>query len=321
MYKADFKWPDGAYIAVVLNMSWESWPDTLATAETSESTGERVPPPTAPYTRAMRPIYEHAYAETGGMQRMIDLWERHGIRSSCYADGLTVTLFPGLARTLVQSGHELLVQGWDHTPLTRQTVAEQAESIDRTIEAFDKVLDYRATGFSSSGGNITAETFGLLVDRGFKYACGLRNADVPYIMHVKGKKLVGMTSYAISEFNTHHGAMTMTEVMSRLKYAFDAMYDEGKRGWPKLLPYGTHPFVSAAFRTKPLEEMIEYMKKQPKVWFTTRGEIADYMLETYPDYDLAAFYPEAVNSDRQYGLGIGLGGAEAEEKMARYRRA
>ena len=112
----------------------------------------------------------------------------------------------------------------------------------------------------------------------------------------------------------------MQEVMTRFKNAFDAMYEEGKRGWPKLLPYGTHPFVSHAFRTKPLEEMIEYVKMHPKVWITTRGEIADYMLENYSDYDLAKFYPEAVASDKHYGLGIGLGGEEAEEKMARYKR-
>ena len=320
MYKADFKWPGGAHIAVVFNMSWESWDDNLGTSNTSENTGEGGPSQAAEYQRGMRTIYEHAYAETGGMQRIIDLWQRHKVPASCYADGLTVSLFPALAKQMVADGHELIVQGWDHTPLTRLTVAEQADSIDRTIAAFKKAANYKATGFSSSGGNVTSETFGLLADRGFKYTCGLRNSDVPFIINIKGKKLVGMTSYMISEFMTHHSTVTMEEVQRRFVNAFDAMYDEGMRGWPKLLPYGTHPFVSHAFRTKPLEEMIGYVKKHPKVWITTRGEIAKYMLETYPTYDLAKFYPEAVNSDRHYGLGIGLGGKEAEKKMARFRK-
>ena len=43
------------------------------------------------------------------------------------------------------------------------------------------------------------------------------------------------------------------------------------------------------------------------------------MLKNYPEHDLAAFYPEAVNSDRLYGLGLGLGGQEAIEKAKSYR--
>jgi hypothetical protein len=67
--------------------------------------------------------------------------------------------------------------------------------------------------------------------------------------------------------------------------------------------------------------MIEYVKSKPKVWFATRGEIADWVLTKYPERTLATFYPEAVASDRHYGLGIGLGGAEAAAEAARFRRS
>ena len=33
MYKGKFEWPNGAYIAVVFNMSWEIPPKTLGTAK------------------------------------------------------------------------------------------------------------------------------------------------------------------------------------------------------------------------------------------------------------------------------------------------
>lgn len=320
MYQAKFKWPGGAHIAVVFNMSWESWNDDLGTAKSSEGTAEGGPSTSAEYSRGMRTIYEHAFAETGGMQRLLDVWKRMKIKASCYADGLTVSLYPDLARAVRDGGHEFIVQGWDHSPLTRMTVAQQEKSIDDTIAAFDKVLGIRATGFSSPGGNVTNETFSLLVKRGFKYSCGLRNCDVPFIMNVDGKKLVGQTSYWISEFMTHHGWNAVSEVTKRYKDAFDAMYAEGKRGYPMMLAYGTHPFLGTAFRTKPMEDLIKYIKKKPKVWFATRGEIAQYMLDKYPDYTLDKFYPEAVASDRHYGLGIGLGGKAAMKEAMRYRR-
>ncbi len=44
------------------------------------------------------------------------------------------------------------------------------------------------------------------------------------------------------------------------------------------------------------------------------------MLKTYPDLDLAAFYPEAVASDQWYGLSIGVGGEKAKEEAAKYRQ-
>ncbi len=60
MYKADFKWPDGAYIAVVFNMSWEVSPN-LGTVESNTQKA----PANAPYARAMRPVYENAFADSG----------------------------------------------------------------------------------------------------------------------------------------------------------------------------------------------------------------------------------------------------------------
>ena len=318
MYSCDFKWPGDANIAVVFNMSWETCEATLGTSNSTEKKGG-VPKPDAPFARGMRVIYEHAFAETGGMQRIMDVWQRHGINASCYVNGKTVSLYPELSKRMLAEGNELIAQGWTHNPLTRMSAAEHAESLDKTLEAFDKVLSYKPAGFSSPGGNITNETYKYLVERGFKYSCGLRNADVPFVMNIDGKKLVGMTSYDISDFASYTDNMPISEILQRLKDSFDAMYAEGARGWPKMLTYGTHPFVCHASRTMPLERIIQYMKGHPKVWFATRGEIADWVLENYPDHDLSKFYPEAVNSDRHYGLGIGLGGAEAEKVMSRYR--
>lgn len=318
MYDCEFKWPGGANIAVVFNMSWETCEETLGTAGSTEKKGSG-PKPDAPFARGMRVIYEHAFAETGGMQRIMDVWKRHGIKASCYVNGKTVSLYPGLAKRMVENGNELIAQGWTHHPLTRISAEDHAASLDRTLEAFDKVLGLRPKGFSSPGGNITSETFRLLADRDFTYCCGLRNSDVPFIIKVGGRKLVGMTSYDISDFASYTDNMPISEILQRLKDSFDAMYAEGERGWPKMLTYGTHPFVCQASRTMPLERIIEYMKGHPKVWFATRGEIAQYMLETYPDYDLSKFYPEAVASDRHYGLGIGLGGPEADATFSKYR--
>jgi peptidoglycan/xylan/chitin deacetylase (PgdA/CDA1 family) len=317
MYKGKFEWPNGAYIAVVFNMSWEIPPKSLGTAKGHGLAGRASS--SAKYTRIMRPVYETAFAETGGMQRLLDLWQRYEIRTSTYADGLNVTLFPDLAREVAAKGHEFLVQGWDHEFLNEMTAHEQADGIARANKAFETVLGKKASGFSSPGGHLTPETFSILTEQGFKYTCGMRNAEVPFIIRVNNKKLVGMTSYAVSDTNSGRG-MNVREIVEMWRDYFDALYDEGKRGFPKMLAYGTHPVLAHGFRTRPLEEVIRYVKSRPNVWITTREQIADWVLQNYPERDLASFYPEAVASDKHYGLGLGLGGEEAMAEALSYRR-
>ena len=151
MYKCKFAWPNGANIAVVFNMSWETWERRLGTNQNNQVTSERVPAD-AKYARGMRWIYEHAFAETGGMQRLLDMWKRHDIKTSCYADGHTVTLFPELAKQVAADGHELIVQGWEHNYFYDMTVEEQAKSLDDTIAAFKKL------GITSPASRARADT-------------------------------------------------------------------------------------------------------------------------------------------------------------------
>jgi peptidoglycan/xylan/chitin deacetylase (PgdA/CDA1 family) len=320
VYAADFKWPDGANIAVVFNMSWETWPKYLGTADNNQKAGETVPR-TAKYGRNMMFIYQHAYAETGGMQRLFDVWERYGIRASCYADGLNILNYPGLAREAERRGHELLVQGWDHSFLWEQTEAEQRDSVAKTVKVFKEILGRDPLGYTTSGGTLTPESIPIAIEHGMKYIAAFRNCDVPFIINHKGRKIVGQNSYALTDYGSYTGNdQSPRDIITQWRDFFDVLYSEGQRGWPKMLAYGTHPFLSHGHRTGPLEELIRYVKSKPKVWIATRAEIADWMLTRYPDHDLAAFYPEAVASDKWYGLSLGVGGEEAEREAARFRK-
>lgn len=321
MYPSDFQWPNGAAIAVVFNMSWEMWqPRTLGTTVNTQRHGETVPAG-SPYGRNMMYVYQHAYGETGGMQRLLDMWKRYGIKTSCYTSGLCLELFPGLAQRADKEGHELLVQGWDHAFLYEQSVAEQTESIDKTVALYKKVLGKPPVGYTTAGGTLTPESVRLSVERNFKYIAAYRNVDVPFIINHDGKKIVGQNSYALCDFNAYgHQDSTPRDIMTQWRDFFDVLYDEGLRGEPKMLAFGTHPFLAQGYRTRPIEETIQYVQSKSKVWFATREEIADWVLKNYPDQDLSRFYPEAVNSDRWWGLAVGLGGQEATDAAFHHRR-
>ena len=81
MYKCKFRWPNDAKIAVVFNMSWESWDDTLGTGKDKERGSPNIPA-TSPYTRGMRWVFEHSYGDNGGLllkyaDQLIDLNHLH----------------------------------------------------------------------------------------------------------------------------------------------------------------------------------------------------------------------------------------------------
>jgi peptidoglycan/xylan/chitin deacetylase (PgdA/CDA1 family) len=319
MYSGDFHWPNDAHIAVVFNIAWEAFPEDLASATSSHQTSKA--PADAAYLRAMRPIYEHAFAETGGFQRIMDLWERYEIQGSCYVNGLTVQRYSELAKEAVERGHELLAEGWDHEFLYSMTAEEEEAALDRTIEVFKEVIGKAPSGFSSPGGHPTENTIPLVASRGLKYMCGMRNSDLPFIIKASnGKRIVGMTSYALSDSRTMPGQWTPRGMAEVLRDGFDGLYDEGLRGFPKMLTYGMHPRMAHAFRTRPLEEVIRHIKGTPKVWVATREQIADWVLANYPEMDLISLYPNsAAASDAHYGLGIGEGGSEALRKNALFR--
>ena len=314
-----FAWPNGAHIAVVFNVSWEIWPKKIGTAQNNQRRGETVEP-NAKYGRWMMPIYEHAYAETSGMQRLLDVAERYGIKMSLYTDGLAGELYPGLMQRIANEGHEFLVQGWDHSFLWEQTIAEQTESIDKAQRVIEKITGRKIKGFSASAGSMTPETFDIVEARGLTYCCGFRNCDVPFIIPRKKRNLVGMNSYDLCDFNAYgHQDQSIRDVCDMWRDEFEVLYEEGQRGYPKMLAYGTHPFLSHGYRTRHLEDLIQFAQRRPNVWITTRGEIADWVHANFPKNDLSTFYPEAVASDRWYGLSMGIGGEEADREARSYR--
>ena len=319
-WKNGFEWPNGAAIAVVFNTSWETWPKYIGTAKNNQRKSEIVDA-NAAYGRWMMPIYEHAYAETSGMQRLLDICDRYGIKMTLYTSGLAGVLYPALMKQIADLGHDYIVQGWDHTFPWEQTVAELTELIDKTKKTIEGVIGKKITGYSSSAGAMPPETFDIIEERGFTYSAGFRNCDVPFIIPRKKQNLVGMNSYDLCDFNAYgHQDHSPRDVCQMWVDEFETLYDEGVRGYPKMLAYGTHPFLSHGYRTRPMEELIRMCQSRGDVWITTRSEIAAWTHKNFPKATLETFYPDtAAASDRWYGLSTGAGGEEADREARSFR--
>lgn len=306
--KKVFHWPNDARVAVVFHMAWEAWPDNLGTGDSYQKTArQRVPGRV--YQLDTFEINQHAFAETGGLQRLIGLYERWDVPVTCVISGATIEAYPSLVRELDQRNYDLGIQNWDHEYLVMYDEEEERASIERSYKAFESVLGRAPTGFVAPAARYTDHTYDILADLGIGWVLAGRNAETPYVVKRPGKAhpLV-FQQQRITDFESFGASATSPQtVIVKVKDEFDTLYEEGETGVGKMMSYATHPFLATGYRTKPLEGLIEYVKSKPDVWITTREKITEWVLSEFPNLTLDALYGEvAVASDRRYSLNLAL---------------
>jgi peptidoglycan/xylan/chitin deacetylase (PgdA/CDA1 family) len=298
MYQFPFRWPDGAYIALTFDLAWEAWPGDLGMPGSTQRGGGRPFMANAVHKRDLSTIYQHAFAERGGMQRAMDLFDRHGVKLTVLACGLAVERFPAIARELFDRGHDMSSENWDHQYAALQTLDEERADIARTVRAFEQALGVPPSGYTSSGGLATPHTYRLVAEQGYRWIGDFTHSEVPFVRTIGERRLV-CVSHCL-----HHDYVNVTprQLTAQWKDDFDALYAEGRRGWPKMLSFGFHSYLLRGFRTLQIEEQIAYAKSHPRVWFARKADIAAWVLENYPDLTLDDFYPESAQSTAIYEL-------------------
>jgi len=141
------QWPEGKKLPVAPLVAWELWPDNLGSSNSHPETSQRPLPRGVKYDRDMRDVYEHAYAERGGLRRLLDLFEASEVRVTFAASGKRVEVDSDPARNVLCRGDELASESYVHEHPVMYTREEQR----KTVEAFERVLGVRPSGYISPG--------------------------------------------------------------------------------------------------------------------------------------------------------------------------
>src|SRR5215470_9752848 len=88
------EWPGKAKICVTFIVPWEVWPENFATRDSLQRSSHRVPPANAVFKRNMAAVTEREYGDRVGIWRLLDLFERHGIKMTMLMNGKKVEQFP-----------------------------------------------------------------------------------------------------------------------------------------------------------------------------------------------------------------------------------
>ncbi|MEH6433573.1 XrtA system polysaccharide deacetylase [Massilia sp. DD77] len=110
------------------------------------------------------------------VERILALYERHGVRATFFTLGWIAERYPNVVRRIVASGHELASHGYGHLRASDQSRAEFDNDI-RSSKALledlggQEVLGYRAPSFSIGAQNLWA--LDALREAGYRYSSSI----------------------------------------------------------------------------------------------------------------------------------------------------
>jgi len=278
------KWPGGARLALTVAVNYEAGGErAVGFGDAGAETFGEFPSYGTPPKRdmAIESIFE--YETRVAIWRMLDLFQKHKVKTTFFATAKTLETNPEAAKEIVSRGHEVCSHGlrWvEHFTYTRE---EEREAIRKAVSIIQAVTGGRPVGWYCR--EPSENTIELIAEEGgFLYGSDVYNDDLPYYVRTAGKSLL-LIPYTpdVNDFHYFSNRFSNSEEFFQyLKDSFDVMYDEGLRN-PKLMNVGLHVRISGRpGRTVAVDRFFKYVKAKRKVWIARRVDVAKWWLSKYP---------------------------------------
>ena len=227
-----------------------------------------------------------SYGPLVGVPRILDILDRHGVRSTFFVPGYTADRYPGVVRDIVAAGHEVAHHGYLHETLEGVEPGTEAGFLDMGLESLERVAGVRPVGYRAPMWEPSWSTPRLLAERGFLYDSSLMDADVPYELAVSD--VPGVESiveipiqWALDDWEQYffipgvsgEGLIeSPAKALEIWSLELDAM-----RGVGGCFALTNHPFLTGRpSRARALEQVIEQAAGYGDVWTASLGEIAEH---------------------------------------------
>ena len=277
------KWPGGAYVAVQFVLNYEEGGennilhgDAASEVFLSEIVGA------APWLGQrhwnMESIYE--YGARAGFWRLHDVFTTRKIPLTIYGVATALQRSPVQLAAMKKAGWEIASHGlkW----VEHKDMAEDMERacIEKAIRIHKEIIGERPLGWYT--GRCSMNTTRLVMEEGgFLYSSDDYSDDLPYFLKKPDGKKHLIIPYTLDgndmRFATPQGFNTGEHFFQYLKDSFECLYDEGKKGAPKMLSVGLHcRLIGRPGRAVGLAKFIDYISKKKKVWIARRIDIAKH---------------------------------------------
>ena len=263
-----------------------SWPagKRAAAAFTFDVDAESAVLWNAPHVADRMSVISHqAYGPLVGVPRLLDLLDKHSIRSTFFVPGYTAHRYPQTVRAIVAAGHEIAHHGYLHEQPSAVDAAEEIANLDRGLAALEEVAGIRPAGYRAPMWDLSWRTPGLLAERGFLYDSSLMDADVPYELAVGDGSIVEIPiQWALDDWEQYCFLPDITgsgliETPAKARELWWSEF-EGLRDAGGCWVLTNHPFLSGRpGRARELDRLMADVVSCADVWTAALGDIAAHV--------------------------------------------
>ncbi len=246
------------------------------------------------------------FAGEVGSLRLLDLFDRYGLKTSWFIPGHSIETFPREMRQVVERGHEIGLHGYTHENPLAMSPAQEIDVLDHCIDLIVGLSGRRPVGYAAPWWELSPNMPGLLLERGILYDHSMMHRDfscyrlrvgdswtaVDYSQPakswmkplVRGKETrlieIPVSWYLddlppmmfIKKSPNSHGFMNPRDIEELWREQFDWVYSEMDEA---VFSICLHPDVAGRPQVlRMLSRLIEYMAGHQGVEFLTLEEIA-----------------------------------------------
>jgi peptidoglycan/xylan/chitin deacetylase (PgdA/CDA1 family) len=271
-------WPGDTRLAISISMQFE------AGGQPPKGTDSPFPkidfPDSVSSDAATNTWFAYGYRE--GIPRILDLWDRHGVKVTSHMIGEAARKHPELAREIVARGHEAAAHGPQWRSQYAMSREEEKQFIAEGTRMVEEVTGQRPTGYNANWLRRGPNTLSLLQELGYTYHIDDLSRDEPFIEQVNGKDFV------VVPYTLRNNDILLIEgrnyspdkFLAQIKRDFDELYQEaGTRR--RMMSISAHDRISGSPQMVSVwDEFIRYAKSKPGVAFMRKDAIAQFALQS-----------------------------------------
>lgn len=234
---------------------------------------------------------ERQYGGRRGAWRLLEILEKHGVKSTWLVCGATLEKYPGVSRAVKRAGHALAGHTYEHEMMCNLPRHIELKLMQKTVDVFEDLLGEHLRGWRTCFAS--HNTVDLILEHfDFQWDGSMWNDDLPYIIHGHGREILEIpfanysdASLSVQRFlvNSYSTWNTNTPafMFQALKSAFDALYERGAEQLV-MMPLVVHDYITGRpSRAKVLDDIIAYAKQFEGAVFTTHDELGRWWRANY----------------------------------------
>jgi peptidoglycan/xylan/chitin deacetylase (PgdA/CDA1 family) len=271
-------WPNGIRLVVSVSMMFE------AGGQPAKGTDSPFPkvdfPDSVPSDAATNTWFAYGYRE--GIPRLLDLWDRHGVKVTSHMIGEAAKRHPALAKEIVARGHEASAHGPRWSSQYAMSRDDERQFLIAARDMVEEVTGQRPLGYNANWLRRSPNTLSLLQELGYLYHIDDVSRDEPFIEPVNGKDFV-VVPYTLrnNDIVLIEGRNYAPEqFLAQIELDFDQLYDEaGSRR--RMMSVSAHDRISGTPQmAKAWDAFLTYAKNRPGVAFLRKDAIARHVLQS-----------------------------------------